>query len=337
MEIRDYFTILRRRWAAIAVVFICLMGIFTVYLIAKEKKTYTATSKLGVRAERRFFSDADREILRLNQSGYNYYTREALLGSKHVLDYASIIYLAVKGVDFKDDDVRERAFWKKPDQEEELKKLIEKHGLAKVTTRNGRIITLDPNREAIKAKLLEEGAPDFGAVNVVKPEERVQLISLTALALSPAEAKLLANSIAKGAVVYSRVEALGEVQKMVKEVESHLDRLSDQKKDADVADTPLSGEEELQRSLQSDLSRLEAKLEDLRSREEQIKLRTRSLWSHEHLDSTPYAGVQDNEGLTSPILEQLRGDIIALNVSTATKKFVWREQNPQLKRMREQL
>lgn len=331
MEIRDYFTILRRRWATIAVVFVCLMGIFTVYLGAKEKATFTATSKLGVLRESRAVSDADREILRINQGGYSYYTREALLKSKHVLDTAAVVYLAVKGSETGNGGDM-RAFWRDSFKEDALAGLIRSKGLAVVETRQGRIISLDPNREKI------EGISSLlGSVRVSKPEERAQLINLTAQSVTEPEAMLLANALAKGAVIYSRVEALNSVRKMGEEVEARMTELAKQKEGLDVAHTTLSNEEKVQTRLQADIARLEGKLGDNRNRLEEIDLRRKSLLAHEHFAFTPLASAPDDEGLTSPILEELRGDIIALDVSTKTKTFVWREQNPQLQRMREQL
>ncbi len=331
MEIRDYFTILRRRWATIGVVFACLMGIFTVYLVANERAMYSATSRLGVLAERRSYNTVDREELNLVQTGYSYYTREKLIGSKHVLDTAAVIYLAAKGAELGTPS-EEQSFWRDDSKEKGLVALIKEANLAEVTEEDGRIVSLIPNQAKIA------GVSNlFGQVKVIKPDEKVQLLSLTAQSVLPEESKLLVNSLAKGAVIYSRVQALQEYRNLVDSVNTRIDAIEISMSKQGMSQTKLSFVEDTQKSLQGAVSRLENEITLLQIRKEQITAKRQSLLAHEHLDFTPFASVPDNEGLTSPVLEQLRGDIVSLNVSTATKTFALREQHPQLQRMRAQL
>jgi len=331
MEIRDYFTILRRRWATISVVFVCLMGIFTVYLVANERAMYSSTSRLGVLAQRRAYNAIEREALNLAQTGYSYYTREKLIGSKHVLDTAAVIYLAAKDADLGTPS-EEQAFWRDDSQENGLVALIQAANLAKVKEEGGRIVSLVPDQAKIAGV-----SSLFSLVQVTKPDEKVQLLSLTAQSILPEEAKLLVNSLAKGAVIYSRGQALQEYNTLVDNVTSRIAEIQKSKSSKGMSQTSLSFVEDAQKSLQIDISHLEKELSRLQIRKEQITAKRQSLLASEHLDFTPFASVPDNEGLTSPVLEQLRGDIVSLNVSTATKTFALREQHPQLQKMRAQL
>jgi capsular exopolysaccharide synthesis family protein len=334
VELKDYLAVVRRRWLVILVVFVVLWGAATGYFYAAEKPAYTAAARIGVREGARPFTPADLQILQFDLGGYNYYTKEALVTSRQVYDLAGAICLAVEGRSFRTPQDRKR-WWRADESESELAQWMKERGVVEdVQVRDGRIVLIKLNEEKIAS-----ASGRLRAVAAAKPDDRVQLIRLSTSSGSSDEAQLLVNCMAKAAVIHSRVEALdlldkGEQRMAKRRVDLETDVAKLVEKLGPVAEQL----KEMDRRVQVLTERqyeIEKGIEAGRTRLEQVRARVRDYTRSHHQELGPIPGLAEDEGLTSPLLERLRGDLISLRTDLAIRGINWKPTNPEYVRLRE--
>lgn len=332
MEFKDYLAVLRRRWLVAFGVFVGLQTAFTGYLYLGEKPRYVAATRIGIRDERRPFTPAELQPFQYEIGGYGYYTKEALLSTRQVFDAAAAVYLAVKDRRFKSPEQKKR-WWRDPASEVELAAWIRDGGMARVETDSeGRIVTLELDEEKIAetARLLQ-------SVNAEKPDDRMQIMRLTAVSDDPEKATLLANSFAKGAVLYSRSES----QKLLSAIERSLQgRLTETERKIQALSTrPIA---ELSRETERRLATLterqeqhEREMDSKRLRHELLLSRIRELAASEHLQRGPVPDLADDPRLTSPVLERLRSDLQSLQTEMSLLLVTRSPESREVQRLRD--
>ncbi|MBI2900449.1 MAG: polysaccharide biosynthesis tyrosine autokinase [Planctomycetes bacterium] len=319
MEFKDYVAVLRRRWLAAVGVAAGLELAFVAYLYYGERPRHAASCKIIVRDEKRQFSPQDLQGLQYEARGYNYYTKEALLSARPVYDVAAAVYLAVRGRSFESVQQRKR-WWRETAGEAELAAWMQERGLARsVTVADGRIVALEVDEEKVggTASMLQ-------SVSMEKPDQRIQIQKIAAVSSDPDDAMLQVNAVAKGAVVYSRTESLKEMAAIERDLQARVDAVNSELQTlmtrlGPVAEQIRQSERRIQ-NLTDRQSEIEREIEKYESRVEQIRsrrdeLRGITFGGRREPDGLP--AIPDAAGLSSPILDRFRSDLVGLRTEIA--------------------
>lgn len=325
MEFKDYLAVLRRRWLAVLVTFLALEAIFGGYLFLNEQPSYTAVAKVGVRDERRPYTAT--ELLQFDVGGYSYFTKEALITSKQVYDTAAAVYLVTRGKKL------DRRWWRDT-HEKELAEWLRAEGLARkiALDESGRITSIEVDEDQVA-----EISAKLQGVSAQKPDERVQLLRLTAVSGDGEDALLMANAMAKGAVIYSRTESIKQLAAVGQEITTKLDRLQRQR---DGLEPGAAKFKEKQAELDQEraaIAGIDREIKTAQAAEDGAKRRFEDLHAILNRELASIPGGGDDEDLSSPLLDRLRSDIVGLRIDLSVRSLTWSSGNSETARMRERL
>jgi len=325
LEFGDYVAILRRRWLPFAAVSASLFLILTVWSLTSESSLYVAESKIGILEEYRIFTPTElAQFITTESTGYGYYTREALVNSPQVYQMAAAVYLV-----FRDrKEMPSKEVWRSR-EDGPMFRLLEEQGL------------MDPRlpgpTRLVEERLKEATSRLRASIRTSKPSEKIQLIHVRASSPDPREAVLMANAFARGAQIYSRLQATAILDEAGRDIERRIqrtrDRLEAHKIESGVTEEDLR---ELERQIGlvgTAVYDLEKQMEETRTRQDRARARIAALEAAEHRLREILPLGSEGEPLSSPLLDRLREDLAGLRTEVEIKKLSWTPENPDYKKM----
>ncbi len=325
MEFSDYVAVLRRRWLPFVAIAVTVFLVLLLWTLSRETRLNVAESKVGILEEYRVFTPVElAQFITSESTGYGYYTREALINSPQVYQMAAAIYTALR--DRKEAPSKE--FWRSR-EDGPIFRILEEKGL------------MDPAlpgpTKLVEERLKKATARLLGAIRTVKPSEKIQLIHVRASAPDPLDAVLMANSFARGAQIYSRLQAHAILDQAARDVERRIlktqERIDSKRAESGVSDETIREMERKMAILSSAVYDLEKQAEEIKTRQDRTSARVAALEAAEHRLREIMPVGPEGEALTSPLLERIREDLAALRTEVEIKKLTWTPENPDYKKM----
>lgn len=336
MELKDYFTVFKRRWPIGLLLGLTVVGLGIWHTWTRQVAVFTAQAKIVLRYDRAPRVPDD-YLQFLDTTGYSLATKEELLKSSDLQHWAAAIYLLVTDEKYSASELKDL---KAVSDDTIVEFLVREKILIRTAESDEHFTDTPPLRDRLEA------ARDLirSSVSIDRPDQKTQIAHIIARAGTRSTAQLIAQTYAKAAEVYSKREARKILRQVTASLEGHVRTLEEMKKSLrdrikEAGQLEPEQVKDLERQaavIETDLAALDRQRGDAELREQQVRSRLDHLTAHAHIVRTPI-GTLPLDLPSSRLLDDLRQQHVRVSAELAAKSLRMTTENPEYQSLRKTL